>query len=101
MLGVSIAAVADLHAVGAAVLGLWCVFRFPGRGPQSLRSAMLLVLVAGLVLAAAGVLTRVAVAIGGTPFALLCVLLPILTLAFWTGGHLVRLWVVRGLPNRR
>jgi len=101
MVGMSVGATADVFAVGAAVLGLWTVVCFPARGPQTLRSAMLVAAGACGLLVGCSELTRIAVAAGGPGFALLYVVLPILTFAFWSGGHLARVAVERLAPHKR
>ena len=95
MLGMTVRATADVFAVGAAILGLWAVARFPTRGPQSLRSALFVLAAACALLVSLGALTRLAVAAGGASFALLYVVLPILTLTFWSAGHLIRVGLRR------
>jgi hypothetical protein len=99
MVGMTVRATADVFAVGSAVLGLWAVARFPTRGPQSLRSALVVLAVVCVLLLSLGALTRLAVSAGGASFALLYVVLPILTLTFWSAGHLIRVGL--GRPSSR
>ena len=90
MVGLSLQAVACAYAVGAALLGLWLYARFPALGPRSLRAAVVLVGCAYCVLLVAGPATGAVKTLAGTPFALLCVVLPIFTFAFWTGIQMLR-----------
>jgi hypothetical protein len=90
-----------LFGLGAALLGFWAVARFPGAGPQSVKTA-LLVTVAVFVLQTP-VLGLVSPVIGayGVAAALLLVILPSLTLLFWASGCLVRSLVMLAAPYRR
>jgi len=90
-----------LFAVGAALLAFWTVARFPSVGPQTFRSALLAtVAVFMLQTPVAGIVGNVA-ASRGVPAALLLVVLPALTLLFWTSGCLVRSIVAMIAPHRR
>lgn len=97
----SVAAAGSVYAVGAAALGLWAVVRFPARGPASLTAAVAVAAAAYGLLLLVGPLVRVAAAAGGTRLALPAVVLPILTFAFWSCGHVVRTGVDRLAPYRR
>lgn len=77
-------------AVGSALLGFWLVVRFPGLGPQRLGPALLLLAGSMLACAPLPALVGVVVAAAGVPAALCLVLLPSLTLLFWTAGCFVR-----------
>ena len=90
-----------LFASGAALLGFWTVARFPSIGPQTFRSA-LLATVGVFVLQSplAGLVGNVA-ASRGVAAALMFVVLPSLTLLFWTSGCLVRSIVGMIAPHRR
>ena len=101
MAGVSGAAVVYVYAAGAAALGLWGVARFPSRGPRTMGSALALVAGAYCLLRATGGLTRVALDVAGPGFALPCVVLPALTLVFWSAAHVVRTTAERLAPYRR
>lgn len=98
MVGLSAGSVATAYAIGAAALGLWAVVRHPSRGPQSVGGAMLVAACSFAVLLASGPLTRAAVAAAGPGAALLVVVLPTLTLAFWSAAHVVRLGLERLTP---
>jgi hypothetical protein len=95
VVGLSIHAVAIWYTIGAAALGLWATVRYPNRGPQRLSTSVTLAAAALALLLASDDLTRVALDAAGLTAALLGVLLPVLTLAFWTSAHVVRLGVER------
>src|SRR5437868_15236951 len=90
-----------LFACGAAILAFWAVARFPSVGPQTLSSALMWVIAAfALQLpmpAAVGSMARSE----GASTALLVVVLPSLTILFWTSGCLVRSIVTLIAPHRR
>lgn len=95
------AMVVDLFGLGAALLGFWVVVRFPSFGPRSMWSAMLLT---GLTLCLLSPLPAVAgnvAAAAGAPTALLFVVLPALTVLFWSMGCLIRALVTLFVPGRR
>jgi hypothetical protein len=98
---VSGAAVVYVYAAGAATLGLWGVARFPQRGPRGIGSALALVAGACFLLQATGGLTRAALDAAGPGVALPCVLLPALTLVFWSAAHVLRAAAERLAPYRR
>jgi hypothetical protein len=90
--------VANAFLLGAALLGLWLVARFPRLGPQGLRSAALGGVAAYALTRALPELFRAVAALNqdwGAPLALLLVLLPGLTVTFWLAGCLVRAGVRR------
>jgi hypothetical protein len=88
-------------AIGAALLAFWTAARYPSVGPQTFRSALLAtVAVFMLQTPVAGIAGNVA-ASRGVPAALLLVVLPSLTLLFWTSGCLVRSIVAMIAPHRR
>jgi len=95
------ATVAIAYVVGAAGLGLWGVVRFPSRGPRTIAVAVLVAACAWCFLRAAGGLTHVAFDHAGPGVALLCVFLPILTFAFWSAAHVIRLATERLAPYKR
>ena len=84
------AAIGSLFAVGAALLALWTLARFPALGPKTIRQAGVAVaailLVESPVLAGSDAISRAA----GDAVALLFVILPFLTLLFWASACLVR-----------
>jgi hypothetical protein len=90
-----------LFALGAALLAFWIVARFPSIGPQTFRSALLATVgVFMLQSPLAGVVVNVA-ASQGVAAALMFVVLPSLTLLFWTSGCLVRSIVAMITLHRR
>jgi hypothetical protein len=97
---VSATAVLYSFGVGAALLGFWTAARFPSFGPQTFLGA-LVATGAAFVLASQlpAVVVRM-VAAGGVAGALVFVVLPGLTLLFWTSGCLVRSLVALASPYR-
>lgn len=93
MPGVSAQVVSSGFAVGAAVLALWLVCRYPQLGPATLRYGLLLVACAWGLLFLVPPATAAAADALGAPAALLLVDLPMLVFAFWTAGHVLRLYV--------
>jgi hypothetical protein len=90
-----------LFAVGAALLAFWTVARFPSVGPQTFRSALIATIaVFMLQTPVAGIIANVAASLGVSA-ALMLVVLPSLTLLFWTSGCLVRSIVTLIAPHRR
>jgi hypothetical protein len=87
---VSSASIVSLFAVGASLLGFWAVLRFPAFGPQSVQSAMLLVVAIFVLQSPFLILVGPVNAAGGPPAALLVVVLPSLVTLFWSAGCLVR-----------
>jgi antibiotic biosynthesis monooxygenase (ABM) superfamily enzyme len=92
--------IVPLFGMGAAMLAFWLVARFPGAGPQSVKSA--LVVAAVLFVAQTPLLNLVDPVLGayGVAAALLFVILPSLTLLFWGAGCLVRSLVMLAAPYR-
>ena len=86
----STASIVSLFGVGAALLGFWCVLRFPRFGPQSVQSAMLLVVAVFVLQSPFLILVGPVNAAAGPPLALLVVVLPTLVTLFWSAGCLVR-----------
>jgi hypothetical protein len=83
-------AVIWLFALGAALLAFWTAMRFPALGPQRILTALV---VAGLAIACESPLVAFVGAMrrsAGVPAALLLVVLPSLTILFWTSACLVR-----------
>jgi hypothetical protein len=82
--------VVPLFAVGAALLAFWTVARFPSAGPQSVPAA--LVIAAAVFVLQTPLLRFIepVAATAGVASALLFVVLPSLTLLFWSSGCLVR-----------
>ena len=90
----------DLFSVGAAGLGLWVVARFPSFGPRSVVRSLLLVIGAFGVMSATDGLSGTVARSDGPAVALLVVVLPTLTLAFWACACLVRAFVTILAPFR-
>ncbi len=85
--------VANAFAFGSSLLALWLVCRYPSTGPSSLRGGLLLLSCALILLVFVGPSAGAVRAAAGAPAALLLVLLPMLTFAFWAAAHLLRLYV--------
>jgi len=84
--------ISSSFALGAALIALWLVCRYPRLGPSTLRRGFVLVACAwGLLLVVAPATAAVAAAVGA-PAALLLVDLPLLMFAFWAAGHVLRLY---------
>jgi hypothetical protein len=86
------------YAIGSALLALWVVVRRPSLGPDTLRPAFLLCVIAYALLRASGPLMNLVVDAAG-PAAALFVVVPILAFAFWSAGVLMRAFIAR-LPHR-
>jgi hypothetical protein len=78
--------------LGGAALALWLLVRFPDVGPRRLTSVIAAVIGVGVVLSVASPIFQALIGLGGLaiPLALLGVVLPALTLAFWVSGCLLR-----------
>jgi hypothetical protein len=98
MVALSAHAVSLGYALGAALLGFWFFLRHPSLGPDTLRTAFLLVACAYALLLLAAAATGAAEALAGPAVALLCAYLPILAFAFWTALHLMRLTIAMVRP---
>jgi len=87
--------------LGGASLALWLLARFPSVGPQRPMTVILSVLAVGIGLSVAGALVEALAAIGrlGIALALLAVVLPSLTGAFWVSGCVLR--TLAGMPGLR
>jgi hypothetical protein len=95
----STATVVPLYAVGAALLALWLLRRFSAFGPRTTVGAaaafgLALLLEAGLPAA-----TKLAEHGVGLPGALLFVVLPFLTLVFWSAGRVLHCLVALVAPH--
>ena len=86
----SSASVVSLYAIGAALLAFWLVVRYPALGPQSLQSAMLVVVAVFVLQSPVLLLVEPVEVAAGSPVALLAVILPSLVTLFWSAGCLVR-----------
>jgi hypothetical protein len=94
----NVMAVANLFLVGAALLGLWVVARFPSFGPRSVTVSIVFVIGAFVVLAATSGTTATISRSEGPAAALMVVVLPTFTFAFWTCARLVRAFVTLLAP---
>ena len=95
-----VTATVNLFAVGSAGLGMWAVARFPAFGPQRVAQSLVLVVAAFAVLSVSDGLTGTVARSEGPAVALLLVVLPALTLAFWACACLVRAFVTLLAPFR-
>jgi hypothetical protein len=89
-----------LFATGAALLAFWAVARFPSVGPQRFLSALLATAAAFVLMSPLPGIVASLAASSGAAAALLFVVLPSLTLLFWTTGCLVRSLVTLAAPYR-
>lgn len=89
------------YCLGGAVIALWLLARFPSVGPQRPLTVILAVLGVGIGLSVAGALVGALAEVGrfGIALALLAVVLPSLTTAFWVSGCVLR--TLAGLPGLR
>jgi hypothetical protein len=78
--------------LGGAALALWLLLRFPGVGPRRPVTMIAALLGVGLLLKVSTPIFAALVDVGGlaVPLALLGIVLPCLTLAFWISGCLLR-----------
>jgi hypothetical protein len=94
MVGLSPSVIANSFAVGAALLSLWIFIRFPNWGPQTFRSAGLVVFSACGLLFLAGPFTAATEALTGPVIALLAAFLPSLMFASWAALRLLCAMIV-------
>jgi hypothetical protein len=80
------------YCLGGAALALWLLARFPSAGPRQPATVILAVLAVGVGLSVAGSLFDAVIELGryGVAVALLSVVLPSLTAAFWVSGCVLR-----------
>jgi hypothetical protein len=97
---VSSSLIVPLYGAGAAALAFWAVARFPGVGPQSVKSALVVAIAVFLFQTPLLGFVNPVVAALGVAAALLLVILPSLTLLFWSAGCLVRSLVSLATPYR-
>ncbi len=78
--------------LGGAALALWLLIRFPSIGPRRPATMIAALLAVGLLLRVSSPIFTALVDAGGlaVPLALLGIVLPCLTLAFWVSGCLLR-----------
>lgn len=81
-----------LFSLGCAALALWTLVRFPELGPRRPVAVILAVVALVVSMKVAGALFDAVVALGqyGVAIALLVVVLPALTGAFWVSGCVLR-----------
>lgn len=91
----SAALIANMFAVGSALLALWIGLRYPQAQARTLRGAFGLAGCAYLLLLLIGRATAGAESLVGPVVALLAVVLPVFTFAFWAGICLLRATLVR------
>jgi hypothetical protein len=89
-----------IFAVGAAVLGFWTVARFPSLGPQTFITALLATGVVFVLQSQLPAVVTPVVSSEGVAAALLLVVLPALTLLFWTSGCLLRSLIAMIAPYK-
>jgi pimeloyl-ACP methyl ester carboxylesterase len=79
-------------SLGGAALALWLLIRFPDAGPRRPATMIAALLAVGLLLRVTSPIFAALVGVGGlaVPLALLGIVLPCLTLAFWVSGCLLR-----------
>jgi hypothetical protein len=90
-----------LYLVGAAGLALWLVARFPSLGPTGIGTSIVIVIGSFLLLDLTQGLTGSVSRADGPAAALLLVVLPTLTLMFWSCARLLRAFVERLTPYGR
>lgn len=90
-----------VFATGSALLGFWAVARYPALGPQSFRAALLATAGAFVLQSPLPSIVASVTASAGAAAALVLIVLPALTLLFWTSGCLVRSVVALVAPYRR
>jgi hypothetical protein len=78
------------EAVGSALLAYWVIVRFPGRGPQSIRSSTVACAASFVLLRLVAPAMRWAVDATDSATALLLVAVPVFVCVFWSAGALVR-----------
>lgn len=90
-----------LFCLGGAALALWLLARFPTVGPRRPFTVVAAVLAVGVALSIAGELIQPVIALGrfGPAVALLLVVLPALTGAFWVSGCALR--ALAAMPGLR
>jgi uncharacterized membrane protein YczE len=97
----SVMAVANLFLIGTALLGLWVVARFPSFGPRSVTVSIVFVIVAFVLLSVTSGTTATMTRSEGPAAALMLVVLPTFTFAFWACARLVRAFVTMLAPFHR
>ena len=81
-----------LFCLGGAALAAWLFVRFPSAGPSRTSTVVLACLGVFVAMSVAGPLFDVVARLGsfGVPVALMTVVLPMLTLAFWVAACALR-----------
>jgi hypothetical protein len=77
------------YGLGAALLALWLFFRYPRLGPNTLKSAVLTLGCAQLLLPVTGTATAAVQGFTGSVVALVAVFLPLLVFPFWAALRLI------------
>jgi hypothetical protein len=93
--------VVGIFGLGGGLLGFWLVARFPRLGPQTITASLVAVAAVFILQSPVPALTARVVSTFGVRSALLGVVLPSLTLLFWTAGCLVRSLVATATAYRR
>jgi hypothetical protein len=89
MVGLNAQVIASGYGLGAALLALWLFFRYPRLGPNTLKSAILTIGCAQLLLPMTGKATAAAQSAAGPVIALVAVFLPLLVFPFWAALRLI------------
>jgi hypothetical protein len=92
---VSALTIVALFSVGAALLALWLLVRFPAFGPHGLRGSLIASVICIVVERPLLSLLEFVRNSSGRGIALLFVGLPLLTTLFWSSGCLVRAAAIR------
>jgi len=94
-------AILVLFCLGGAALALWLLARFPTLGPQKPITILAAIFGSMVALSVAGELISPVFALGpfGPAIALLAIVLPVLTGAFWVSGCALR--AIAGMPGIR
>jgi hypothetical protein len=90
--------IANAYAVGSALLALWIACRYPQARARTPQGAFALAGCAYLLLLLTGRATAGAESLAGPAVALLVVVLPLFTFAFWAGICLLRATLVQNRP---
>jgi hypothetical protein len=90
-----------LFCLGCSALALWLLVRFPALGPRRPASLILAVVAVGVGLSLGGALFDAVTKLGsyGVGVALVTVVVPILTGAFWVAGCALR--ILAEMPGLR
>jgi hypothetical protein len=100
-LNVTTAAIVPIFAAGAALIAFWTVARFPSAGPQTVPAALATAAASFVLQTPLLRFVEPVASDAGVAPALLCVVLPSLTLLFWSSGCLVRTLIKSLTPHSR